>query len=108
MAAQLAPFVIVELIPYFLKSPFSCAMTIGEQSVSAIMPKLIFGDSGASLALPAVAAHARVPRADHKAAAPTPVAARPRKSRRASGRSEARLGAVRVDGLGVGDFINGW
>src|SRR6188768_1071639 len=39
MAAQLAPLMIVELIPYFLNSPFSWAITIGEQSVSAIMPK---------------------------------------------------------------------
>src|SRR6478735_8847980 len=39
MAAQLAPFTTVELMPYFLKRPFSCAMTMGEQSVSAIMPK---------------------------------------------------------------------
>ena len=39
IAAQLAPFTTVELMPYFLKKPFSWAMTIGEQSVSAIMPK---------------------------------------------------------------------
>src|SRR5262249_32290601 len=39
MAAQLAPLTMVELIPYFLKRPFSWAITIGEQSVSAIMPK---------------------------------------------------------------------
>src|SRR3954463_11407723 len=70
MAAQLAPFVTVELMPYFLKNPFSCAMTIGEQSVSAIMPKLIFGVSGASEALAEVAAQlrGRQPRSD---AAPT-------------------------------------
>ena len=29
MAAQLAPLVTVELMPYFLKRPFSWAMTIG-------------------------------------------------------------------------------
>src|SRR2546425_11269878 len=40
MAAQLAPLLTVEWIPYFLKKPFSCAITIGEQSVSAIMPNL--------------------------------------------------------------------
>jgi hypothetical protein len=40
MAAQLAPFLItVELMPYFLKNPFSWAMTMGEQSVRAMMPK---------------------------------------------------------------------
>src|SRR5437879_11948103 len=32
MAAQFAPLVTVELIPYFLNRPFSCAMTMGEQS----------------------------------------------------------------------------
>src|SRR6187551_3149985 len=46
MAAQLAPLMIVELMPYFLNSPFSCAITIGEQSVSAIMPKRKSGVSG--------------------------------------------------------------
>src|SRR3989442_119709 len=60
IAAQFAPFVTVELMPYFLNNPFSCAITMGEQSVSAIMPKFRFGDSGASLALAAVAAHVRV------------------------------------------------
>ena len=40
----------VELMPYFLNNPFSCAMTIGEQSVSAMMPNFIFAVSGASLA----------------------------------------------------------
>ena len=50
MAAQFAPLATVESIPYFLKIPFSCAITIGEQSVSAIMPNFIFAVSGASLA----------------------------------------------------------
>ena len=50
IAAQLAPLVTVELMPYFLKSPFSWAMTIGEQSVRAMMPKLTFAVSGASAA----------------------------------------------------------
>jgi hypothetical protein len=36
MAAQFAPLATVDSIPYFLNSPFSCAMTMGEQSVSAI------------------------------------------------------------------------
>src|SRR5688572_26579731 len=30
IAAQLAPLLTVELMPYFLKNPFSWAMTIGE------------------------------------------------------------------------------
>src|SRR5262245_61272198 len=34
IAAQLAPFTIVELMPYFLNKPLSCAITIGELSVS--------------------------------------------------------------------------
>src|SRR6478735_8018777 len=51
MAAQLAPLVTVELIPYFLNRPFSWAMMMGEQSVRAMMPKLMFGVSGASLAV---------------------------------------------------------
>src|SRR5713101_7472705 len=38
MAAQLAPLTTVELMPYFLKRPFSCATTMGEQSVRAIIP----------------------------------------------------------------------
>ena len=43
MAAQLALLSTVELMPYFLKKPFSWAMTIGEQSVSAMMPKFMSG-----------------------------------------------------------------
>ena len=50
MAAQLAPLLTVELMPYFLKSPFSCAITMLEQSVSAMMPSLMSAVSGASLA----------------------------------------------------------
>src|SRR5262245_54229535 len=50
MAAQLAPLLIVDSMPYFLNSPFSCAITRGEQSVRAIMPKLSFGVSGPSVA----------------------------------------------------------
>ena len=52
ITAQLRPFDDVELMPNFLKKPFSCAMTIGEQSVSAIMPKRTSVTSGPS---PAVA-----------------------------------------------------
>src|SRR6185295_11549453 len=48
IAAQLAPLATTELIPYFLKKPFSWAMTIGEQSVKAIMPNFIVAVSGAS------------------------------------------------------------
>ena len=51
IAAQLAPFRTVELMPYFLKSPFSWAITIGEQSVRAMMPKLRSVTSGASPAM---------------------------------------------------------
>src|SRR5215471_3318476 len=87
MAAQFAPLVTVELMPYFLNRPFSCAMTMGEQSVSAIIPKLMLGDSGASLALPAVAAQDFDPRAFHRAATPAPAAVRWRNWRRLSGRS---------------------
>src|SRR5439155_7099679 len=50
IAAQLAPLLTVELMPYFLKSPFSWAMTMLEQSVSAMMPSLMSAVSGASLA----------------------------------------------------------
>src|SRR5688500_11936540 len=50
MAAQLAPLLIVELMPYFLNSPFSWAMTSGEQSVRAMMPHLRSLTSCASLA----------------------------------------------------------
>jgi hypothetical protein len=39
----------VLLMPYFLNRPFSCAITIGEQSVRAIMPKRRSGVSGALL-----------------------------------------------------------
>src|SRR5690242_19405852 len=50
IAAQFAPFKTVESMPYFLNSPFSCAMTMGEQSVSAIIPNFSAVVSGASLA----------------------------------------------------------
>src|SRR5690349_3575292 len=50
IAAQLAPLRMVDSIPYFLKSPFSWAMTMGEQSVKAMMPKVNFEVSGPSLA----------------------------------------------------------
>src|SRR4051812_28083004 len=82
IAAQFAPFVTVELIPNFLNSPFSCAITMGEQSVSAIMPKLMLGVSGPSPVDAAVAAHEREPSALQSAGAPTPLAARVRNWRR--------------------------
>src|SRR6266849_6046590 len=50
IAAQLAPLLMVEVIPYFRKRPFSCAITIGELSVSAIIPNFKSDVSGASLA----------------------------------------------------------
>jgi hypothetical protein len=50
MAAQFAPLVTVDSMPYFLNNPFSCAITMGEQSVRAIMPKFSAAVSGASLA----------------------------------------------------------
>src|SRR5258706_12948542 len=46
IAAQLAPLITVELMPYFLNRPFSWAITIGEQSVSAIIPKRRSATSG--------------------------------------------------------------
>ena len=49
MAAQLAPLLTVELMPYFLKKPFSWAITIGEQSVRAIIPNFSSFTSGPSL-----------------------------------------------------------
>src|SRR6187551_149111 len=85
IAAQLAPFVTVELMPYFLKRPFSCAMTMGEQSVSAIMPKLRSVTSGASDTEPAVAAQLRLPRAAQRAAAPASWLPRERNWRRFNG-----------------------
>jgi hypothetical protein len=54
MAAQLAPLTTVELMPYFLNKPLSWAITMGEQSVSAIIPKRMSGVSGL-LAEPATA-----------------------------------------------------
>src|SRR6185503_17632517 len=50
MTAHDASFEIVDSIPYFLKSPSSCAITIDEQSVSAMMPIRTLGVSGPSAA----------------------------------------------------------
>src|SRR4051794_13771118 len=97
MAGQLAPLATTELIPYFLKMPFSWAITIGEQSVSAIIPNLMSAVSGASLgvATPVVGAifggdlplsaelGASVqPLSNGNAALPKPTAAADRNSRR--------------------------
>src|SRR6187549_391530 len=60
-------------------------MTMGEQWVSAIMPKLRSVTSGASEAEPAVAAQLRLPRAAHRAAAPASWVPRERNWRRFSG-----------------------
>src|SRR4029450_5073174 len=50
IAAQLAPLLTTLLMPCFLNRPFSWAITMGEQSVSAIIPNFISLVSGASLA----------------------------------------------------------
>src|SRR5271169_840913 len=50
IAAQLAPLLTTEFRPYFLNRPFSWAMTMGEQSVRAIIPNRTSATSGASLA----------------------------------------------------------
>src|SRR6478736_10486824 len=105
MAAQLAPFVTVELMPYFLKKPFSCAMTMGEQSVSAIMPKLRSVTSGPSDAEAAVAAQLRLPGAAQRAAAPASWEPRERNWRRSSADGEfgtvsGWVGCMLVKGIG--------
>src|SRR6266487_4418843 len=83
MAAQLAPLLTTELRPYFLNSPFSWAMTMGEQSVKAIIPKRTPGVSGASLAYTEPAQPPGNPLI--KAAAPSPLAVARRNWRRFSG-----------------------
>ena len=60
----------VELMPYFLNSPFSCAMTIGEQSVSAMMPKRMSVTSGAVFVAPQLARARSRPMPPNSAAAP--------------------------------------
>jgi hypothetical protein len=50
ITAHDASFDTTELMPNFLKKPSSCAMTIGEQSVSAMIPNRMFGVSGESSA----------------------------------------------------------
>src|SRR5262245_49484162 len=82
IAAQFAPLVTVEAIPYFLNKPFSCAITIGEQSVSAIMPKFIVAVSGASLAYAVPIQPLGRPASN--AVRVAPFTALPRKSRRES------------------------
>src|SRR5258707_7203461 len=93
MAAQLAPFITVDSMPYFLNRPFSCAMTIGEQSVSAMIPNLRAVVSGASLAY----AEPTQPlgRPAKSVARAAPLAALRRNSRRlCSGEDEVRFGGV--------------
>src|SRR6186997_1933061 len=122
IAAQLAPFTTVELMPYFLNRPRSCAITIGEQSVSAIMPKRRSGVSGAlELApLPPAAALGAVEAAagagsdlqpTSAAAAPMPAACM--KSRRlklrnaGAGRAGGALSLASWDG-NCGSFLGCW
>jgi hypothetical protein len=50
MTAHDASLETVDSMPCFLNSPSSWAMTIDEQSVSAMMPMRIFGVSGPSAA----------------------------------------------------------
>ena len=71
-------------------------MTIGEQSVRAMMPNFTSGVSGASDAAPAVAAQERDPRAANSAAVPVSAAPRRRNCRRSS-----EAGAPERDPAGV-------
>ena len=50
MTAHDASLEMTEVMPNCLKNPSSCAMTIGAQSVSAMMPKRTVGVSGESSA----------------------------------------------------------
>jgi len=50
ITAHEASLEIVDSMPYFLKRPSSCAITMVEQSVSAMMPKRILDVSGPSAA----------------------------------------------------------
>ena len=50
IAAQDASLEIVDSMPYFLNSPNSCAITIDEQSVKAMMPNRMLVVSGPSAA----------------------------------------------------------
>ncbi len=71
--------------------------------MSAIIPKLTSGASGASLALPAVAAHERLPKALQSAAAPMPVAERAMNWRRPS---VVAVGREVVDFTGSGRGVD--
>ena len=57
-------------MPYFLNSPFSCAITMGELSVSAIMPKRMSVTSGAVLVAPQLARARSKPMPPNSAAVP--------------------------------------
>jgi hypothetical protein len=98
IAAQLAPFETIELMPYFLKSPFSCATTIGEQSVSAMIPNFRSAVSGASLAKTEPTQPAGRPL--NRAARPAPLAVVERKRRR-----EMPEEAGRPDAASAGDVF---
>ena len=50
MTAHDASFETMDVMPNFLKKPSSCAITIGAQSVSAMMPKRMVEVSGESSA----------------------------------------------------------
>ena len=65
MTAHEASLEIVDSMPCFLNRPSSCAMTIDEQSVSAMMPMRTFGVSGPSCAYAPPAQPAAIPRAAH-------------------------------------------
>src|SRR3954471_10650650 len=97
MAAQLAPFEITELMPYFLNKPFSWAITMGEQSVRAIIPNFSVAISGASLAY-TLPIHA-LGKPDNRAARAVPRVALARNCR--------RLWAARKDFIGSIDFMLG-
>src|SRR5438876_971037 len=102
IAAQLAPLLTVELMPYFLKSPFSWAMTMGEQSARAMMPNFMSGCSGPS---PAVATATGVLTASpqpESSAAPSPAAVALRKQRRSRAgdvRGRRGVGLMRISSL---------
>ena len=98
MAAQFAPFATVASMPCFLKKPFSWAMTIGEQSVRAMMPNRIAGCSGESSAY-AVPVQPRGKPASKAAASD-----RRRKRRRDGSGSPGVIGPVDI---GEGEFVGG-
>jgi hypothetical protein len=95
MAAQLAPLLTTDLIPYFLKRPFSCAMTMEEQSVSAIMPNFTSEISGASFAKTEPNHPAGRPL--NSAARPTPFAEAERNRRRVMPQADSSTAVSRLE-----------